>query len=81
MFPAALSNTFVAFAVAVLSILAPELFISLRMEYYGPVGSLISKSDLSWDVAIPRGSRDSDGSQGTGCFQRDQDSIIVDQEA
>ncbi|KAL5525379.1 hypothetical protein ACEPAF_9249 [Sanghuangporus sanghuang] len=55
MLPAVLSNTFVTFAVAVLSILAPELFISLRMEYYGPVGSLADQSQLPWEVAIPEG--------------------------
>ncbi|KAL5479056.1 hypothetical protein ACEPAI_2344 [Sanghuangporus weigelae] len=77
--PAVLSNTFVTFAVAVLSILAPELFISLRMEYYGPVGSLADKSQLSWEVAIPEGSQHAP--QESGSERRGQYSIVEDQEA
>ncbi|KAL5496166.1 hypothetical protein ACEPAH_3083 [Sanghuangporus vaninii] len=77
--PTVLSNTFVTFAVAVLSILAPELFISLRMEYYGPVDSLADKSQLSWDVAIPEGSQHAP--QESGSSRRGQYSIVEDQKA
>ncbi|OCB88879.1 hypothetical protein A7U60_g3974 [Sanghuangporus baumii] len=76
---AVLSNTFVIFAVAVLSILAPELFISLRMEYYGPVGSLADQSQLPWEVAIPEGSQHAP--QDSGSSRRGQYSIVEDQEA
>ena len=50
--------------IACITILAPKLFLNIRIEYYGPVGVLTKTLDvdLSWDVALPTMHPQEDGS-------------------
>ena len=50
--------------IACITILAPKLFLNIRIEYYGPVGVLTKTLDvdLSWDVALPTMNPQEDGS-------------------
>ncbi|KAI5117777.1 hypothetical protein M0805_000420, partial [Coniferiporia weirii] len=46
-------NTVLTVVIIAVTILAPKLLVNIRMEYYGPVGSLAEKTQLSWNAAVP----------------------------
>ena len=53
--PAAQGNTALTVVIATITILAPKLFLNIRIEYYGPIGPLTEVPDtsLSWKVSSP----------------------------
>ncbi|EJD05225.1 uncharacterized protein FOMMEDRAFT_154439 [Fomitiporia mediterranea MF3/22] len=77
--PVTINNAYATFAIAAVTILAPKLILNLRIEHYGPVGSLVEKSQLSWKVAGPEDNMDA-SSPRRGGSQRSHYSVIVDQE-
>ncbi|KAI5117778.1 hypothetical protein M0805_000421 [Coniferiporia weirii] len=46
-------NTILTVVIIVVTVLAPKLLLNIRMEYYGPVGSLADKTQLSWNPTVP----------------------------
>lgn len=74
-------NAFDTLVMAILAILAPDLLTSIRMEYYGPVGSQADKEQLSWVVAAPTGSMNVElGAHRRKGSNNVQYSVIEDQE-
>lgn len=47
-----LQNTILTGSLLLMAVLAPKLLLNIRMEYYGPVGSLAENTRRNWDISF-----------------------------